>query len=170
MQKKVPTAYPIRILYVKTNEMVAAYMTNKTLEIVPGLYDVEIGTTPRQYKKDVRVNAGKELVVDIGCLTGTLTVKTVDENGKEVRSAVKITKADTGEIVNTVSSNKPTELMKGKYNIEVLAAPRQVKKDVAVNVGEEALLEFTVNAPLVPQKSAAAAKAPAQKQQNKIKK
>jgi len=168
--KKAPVSYPIRILYGKTNEMVTAYMTNRALEIVPGIYDVEIGTTPRQYQKNVRVEAGRELLVDVGCLTGTLTVKTADENDKEVRCLVKITKADTGEMVNTITSNKPTELMKGKYSVEVMSVPRQVKKDVVINVGEESMLEFTVTAPPVPQRKAAPVKAPVQRQQNKTKK
>ena len=168
--KKAPVSYPIRILYGKTNEMVTAYMTNKALEIVPGTYDIEIGTTPRQYQKNVRIDSGRESIVDVGCLTGTLTVKTVDENGKEVRCLVKITKADTGESINTIVSNKPAELMKGKYNIEIMSVPRQVKKDVAVNVGEESLFEFTVTMPPVPQRNVAApVRTPAQKQQNKTK-
>jgi hypothetical protein len=148
--KKTPAYYPLRILYGKTNEMVTAFMTNKSLEIIPGTYDIEIGTSPRQYKKDVKVEAGKETIADLGCLTGTLTVKTTDENGNEARASVRILKTDTNEMVSSIASNKPTELIKGKYNVEVMSSPRQSKKDVVINTGEESVVEFTVAAPKAP--------------------
>lgn len=154
--KKAPAYYPLRILYGKTNEMVTASMTNKAVEIVPAIYDIEIGTSPRLYKKDVRIEAGKEVMVDLGCLTGTLVVKTMDENKNDVRCTVRVTKADTGEIVSSAASNKPIELGKGKYNIDVLSSPKQNKKDVVVNTGEELTIEFTAVAPIAPQKGASA--------------
>ncbi|MDP3730635.1 MAG: hypothetical protein Q8R14_03815 [Candidatus Omnitrophota bacterium] len=152
--KKTAAYYPVRILYSNTSEMVTAYMTNKTMEIVPGHYDIEIGTSPRLYKKDVKVAAGKEAIVDMGCVVGSLTVKTTDENGKNVRSNVRITKSGTNEIVSSTTSNKPIDLGKGTYNIEVLSNPKQSKKDVKVNTGEELVTEFTVGAPIVLQKPA----------------
>ena len=154
--KKAPAYYPLRILYAKTNEMVTAYMTNRALEIIPGLYDIEIGTSPRQYKKDVKITAGKETMVDLGCLTGTLLVKVVDEDKKEVRRSVRIMRADTDEIVSSATSNKSIDLGKGVYNVDILSYPKQSKKDVKVNVGSETVVEFTVSAPAVPQKSTAA--------------
>ena len=153
--KQAPAYYPLRILYGKTNEMITAFMTNKALDIIPGVYDIEVGTSPRQYKKDVKIEAGRETIADLGCLTGTLTVKTTDENRKDVRTSVRITKSDTNEIVSVVTSNKPIELIKGKYNIDVMSSPRQSKKDVNINSGEESVAEFTV----------AATKAPAPKAQ-----
>jgi len=152
--KKAAAYYPMRILYSNTNDMVTAYMTNKTMEIVPGVYDIEIGTSPRLYKKNVKVAAGKEAIIDMGCVVGSLMVKTVDENGKNVRSNVRITKADTNEIMSSATSNKPIDLGKGIYNIEVLSNPKQSKKNVKVNVGEELVAEFIVSAPIVPQKPA----------------
>ncbi len=148
--KKSPAYYPLRILYGKTNEMVTASMTNKAFEIVPGVYDIEIGTSPRQYKKDIKVEAGKESIADLGCLTGTLIIKTADENKKDVRCSVRVIKADTNEIISSSTSNKPVELGKGKYNIDVMSSPRQGRKDVAVNAGEESVIEFTVIAPKAP--------------------
>jgi hypothetical protein len=144
--KKAPAYYPLRILGAKTSEMVAASMTNKALEIVPGVYDIEVGVSPRQYKKDVKVEAGKEVTVDLGCLTGILTVKVADENKKDVRCTVRITRSDTNEIVSSTTSNKPVELGKGKYNIDIMSAPRQSKKDVIINTSEESTVEFTVSA------------------------
>ena len=156
--------YPIRMLYPKSGEMVTAYMTNKYLEIAPGTYDVEIGISPRQYKKDVKVEAGKEGIVDLGCITGTLIIKATDENGKDVRQTVRISKADNNEMVSSSLANRPIELAGGKYNIEVLSTPRQSKKDVSVKAGEESSVEFTVKAPVAAQKSAAPSK-PAAKSQ-----
>jgi hypothetical protein len=145
--KKALAYYPLRILYGRTNEMVTASMTNRPLEIVPGIYDIEIGTSPRQYRKDVKVEAGKEVVVDLGCLTGILIVKTIDENKKDVRCGMRITRSDTNEVVSSAASNKPVELGKGKYNIDVMTSPRQSKKDVTVNTAEEAIVEFIVAVP-----------------------
>jgi len=152
--KKAAAYYPMRILYSNTNDMVTAYMTNKTMEIVPGVYDIEIGTSPRLYKKDVKVAPGKEVIIDMGCVVGSLMVKTVDEEGKNVRLSVRITRADTNEIVSSTISNKPIDLGKGIYKVEVLSNPRQSKKDVKVNAGEESMAEFVVSAPIVPQKPA----------------
>jgi hypothetical protein len=132
-------------MYGKTNEMVTAFMTNKTLEVIPGVYDIEIGTSPRQYKKDVEIEAGKETIEDLGCLTGTLVIKTTDENKRDVRIGVRITKADTNEIVSAAMSNRPIELMKGKYNVDIMSSPRQTRKDISVNTGEESVAEFTVS-------------------------
>ena len=156
--KKLSAYYPIRILYPKSGEMVTAYMTNKALEITPGVYDIEIGTSPRQYKKNVKVEAGKEAILDLGCVTGTLTVKTFDEDKKEVRQSVKISRSDNNEMVSSSLSNRPLDLAKGKYNIEVLSTPRQSRKGVDVKTGEESVIEFTVNAPAVAQKAASSQK------------
>jgi len=152
--KKAIAYYPLRILYSNTSDMVTAYMTNKTMEIVPGVYDIEIGTSPRLYKKDVKVGSGKGVIIDMGCVVGSLIVKTVDENGKNVRTNVRIMRADTNEIVSSAASNKPIDLGKGTYNIEVLSNPKQSRKAVKVNLGEESTADFVVGAPIVPQKSA----------------
>jgi hypothetical protein len=144
--------------------MVTAFMTNKGLEIIPGVYDVEVGTSPRQYKKDVKIEPGKETIADLGCITGTLLVRTVDENKKEVRTSVRITRADTNEVVSSATSNKPVELIKGKYNIDVMSSPRQSKKDVAVDTGAESVLDFVVAPPAAPVKAAPAKQAAKAKQ------
>jgi hypothetical protein len=153
--KKTSAYYPIRILYPKSGEMVTAYMTNKSLEIAPGVYDIEIGTSPRQYKKNVKVDAGKEGIIDMGCITGILTVKTADEENKDVRQSVRIMKADTNEMVSSSLSNKPIELAGGKYNVEVLSTPRQSKKNINIAAGEESVVEFTVKPPVASQRQAA---------------
>lgn len=160
--KKAAAYYPIRILYSNTSDMVTAYMTNKTMEITPGVYDIEIGTSPRLYKRGVKVGPGKEVVIDMGCVAGSLMVKIVDENDKNVRLSVRITSRDTNEIVSSTTSNKPIELGKGKYDIEVLSKPKQLKKDVRVDIGKESVVKFVVSTPIVPQKPV---KAPAKVKQ-----
>ena len=116
------------------------------------------------FNEDVKVEAGKEGIVDLGCITGTLIIKATDENGKDVRQTVRISKADNNEMVSSSLANRPIELAGGKYNIEVLSTPRQSKKDVSVKAGEESSVEFTVKAPVAAQKSAAPSK-PAAKSQ-----
>lgn len=145
--KKASAYYPMRILYPKTGDMVTAYMTNKAIELIPGVYDIEVGTSPRIYRKDVKVDAGKEIIIDMGCVVGSIQVKTIDENKKSVRANVRVTRADTNEIVSSTSSNRTIELGKGSYNVEVLSYPKQTKKDVKVALGEETVVEFTVAAP-----------------------
>ncbi len=149
--KKTAAKYPVRILYSDTNDMVTAYTTNRTIEIVPGVYDIEVGTSPVLYKKNVKVVRGKEVIIDMGCVAGSITVKTVDEKGKNVRLSVRITEADTNRIVSSTTSNKSIDLGKGRYNVEVLSKPKQSKKDVKVNLGEESAVEFLINSPIVPQ-------------------
>ncbi len=156
--KKAVAPYPIRVLYPKSGEMVMAFMTNKSMDVAPGVYDIEIGTSPRMYKNDVKVDAGKENIMDLGCVTGALTVKTTDEEGKDVRQNVRFMKAGTSELVSSSLSNRPVELVAGKYDIDLLSNPKQSKKDVSVNLGEESVAEFTVKAPIVSQKTPAASR------------
>ncbi len=142
--------YPVRIVSAKSGDILIATSTNKAIDIVPGLYDVEIGTAPKQVKKDVRVEASKEVNIDLGCTTGTLLVKAVDENGKEARYSVRIAKAENNEVVVTGITNRPIEIVQGLYNIEVQSRPAQTKKDALVNAGEEQSAEFIVQTPPPP--------------------
>lgn len=155
---KMAAYYPLRIFYSNTNDMVTTYMTNKSLEIVPGVYDIEVGTYPRLYKKNVKVAPGKEVTIDMGCVVGSLTIKTVNENGKDVRLNVRITRADTNEAVSSAISNKPVDLGEGVYNIEIFSRPKQSKKNVKVNVAGESTVEFVIKDPIVSNKPAAKAK------------
>jgi len=156
--KKAVAPYPIRVLYPKSGEMVMAFMTNKSMDVAPGVYDIEIGTSPRIIKNNVKVESGKENIMDLGCVTGSLKVKTIGEEGKDVRQSVRLMKAGTGELVSSSLSNKPIELAAGKYDLDVLSNPKQSKKDVIINAGEESMIEFTVKTPIAPQKVPAAPK------------
>ena len=148
-QKK-DARYFVRVLYPKSTDVVASMTANRPFDILPGTYDVDIGTTPRYVKKDVRIEAGKEMIVDLGCVSGTLMIKTADESGKEVQYSARITRSENNEAITTASTNRPTELLGGLYNIELFSAPKQVKKDVMVKAGEETVVEFTVQTPPSP--------------------
>lgn len=156
--KKTAASYPIRILYPNGGDMITAYISNRSIEVVPGSYDVEIGIAPRIYKKDIKVDAGKETVMDLGCVTGTLLVKVVDENMKNVRASVRIINAASNEVVSSGTSNKPMELGKGVYNVDVLTTPKQGKKDVKVNIAEDTVIEFVEKAPAAAKPAAAKSK------------
>ncbi len=154
--KKASAPYPVRVLYTKSGEMVMAFMTNKSMDVAPGIYDIEIGTSPRMYKNNVKVEAGKENTMDLGCVTGSVTVKVKTEEGKDVRQSVRFMKAGTKELASSSLSNRPVELIAGKYDIDIMSNPKQSKKDVSVNTGEESVVEFTIMAPVVPQVKRAA--------------
>lgn len=145
--KKLAGSYPVRIAYSKSNDTAAVTTTNKPIEILPGAYDIEVGTLPRQIKTDVKVEAGREAVLDLGCTTGALLVKAFDDAKKEARYSVRITKSANDEFVGTTTTNRPVELLKGIYNVDVLSNPRQTQRDLRVNEGEETGVEFLVQAP-----------------------
>ncbi|OGW84943.1 MAG: hypothetical protein A2987_01515 [Omnitrophica bacterium RIFCSPLOWO2_01_FULL_45_10] len=145
--KKKEAYYPIKALNSKSNIMVAAGSANRPIEIIPGVYDIEIGTLPRQVKKNVTIERSKEAVIDLGCTTGDLLVKTVAENNKEARYSLRIKKAGTNETVSFSLTNNPIEISQGKYDIEVLSSPVQTKSAVEIKAGEETNIEFTIPSP-----------------------
>jgi hypothetical protein len=156
---KKPAAYPVKILYEKTSSIVVSGIAGRPIEVVSGVYDVQVASLPRQTRKGVRIDPGKEVVIDVGG-AGSLKVKVLDESGKEVRSRVNIKGPDGRESVAMVWANKPVELLPGSYNIEIGSAPVQSKNDIKVEAGEETMAEFTVKAPQapVPRPAPAAAK------------
>lgn len=145
--KKKDAAYLMRVVAAKSNILVAAGTTNRPLEVMPGVYDIEIDIVPRLVKRGVRLEAGKETVVDLGVATGSLTAKVLDENGKQLRYTARIRNASNNEMVSSGSSNRATELQPGTYNIEVLTNPVQTRKGVSVMAGEAAAAEFIVQLP-----------------------
>lgn len=148
-QKK-DVSYPVRILYSKSNEVAAVAITNRPLEILPGIYDIEVATVPKQMKKDVKVELGRENLIDLGCTVGTLTIKAIDENNKAVRYGVRIAKPENNEPVATAIANRPIEILQGLYNIEIASTPKQEKKEIKVTAGEETVVEFSVKTPPAP--------------------
>ncbi|MBI4974620.1 MAG: hypothetical protein HZC19_02255 [Candidatus Omnitrophica bacterium] len=150
--KKTTASYPVKILHSKSKDMVAGTTSDRPVEVFPGVYDVEIGTIPVQVRKEIKVDPGKEAISDLGCTTGTLLVKALDENKKEVRLGLRITKSENNELVTSTATNRPLEILQGVYNVEISSTPKQDRKDVKVNAGEDTLIEFLVQAPAVPPK------------------
>ena len=133
-----PASYPVRVFYAKSDILVTMLATNRpSPEILPGHYDLEIGTVPKQFKRDVKIEAGKETVIDMGKVTGILNVSAVDDKSAPVRVRINIKKADGNEIVSSGSSNTPIELVEGTYTVEVFSKPAQTHKDVKIKAGEE---------------------------------
>ncbi|MDP3804223.1 MAG: hypothetical protein Q8Q87_01580 [Candidatus Omnitrophota bacterium] len=150
--KKKDAYIPVKILAQKSGMTVASGATNRPIQVLSGMYDVEIGVMPRQLKKDMKVEAGKVALVDLGYSMGAVIIKAADENNKEVRLSARIKKADTGEVAASIVTNRPVEILKGTYIVELLSAPVQTKKDVVIEAGSEAIVEFIVQAPLAPAK------------------
>lgn len=156
--KQKPAAYPVRILYAGTKMAVTAVIANKPVEVGPGTYDIEVGMVPLLVKKDVKVEIAKEAVIDLGCMVGDLMVKVVDETGKEKRANVRVRKAGAGEVIVTGVSNKPLEIVEGRYDVEVGLLPVQSRKDVQVKAGAETAVEFVAAPQAKPAVGAASAK------------
>jgi hypothetical protein len=154
---KKAASYPVRVMYSKSTVVAATGSSNRPIEVVAGTYDVEVGTVPRHVKKDVKVEAGKDVSVDIGS-SGSLIVKVKDESGKDVRGAARLKKSDNGELVASPALNKTSDVLPGTYIVELAAFPQQSKSDVKVNAGEETVVEFVIQAPPAPVAKPAAPK------------
>lgn len=157
--KKNPANYNILILYPKSNIIVASWRTNKPIELLPGVYDVSIEISPKRLEKGVKVDAGKETIVDLGCVSGSLSVKAADENGKQARLTVMLKNPATNETVAYGTTGKPMEVVPGTYNVDLLTLPAQSKKAIKINAGEEMTIEFLVKSPPPPAPPKAPAKA-----------
>jgi hypothetical protein len=139
----------INITHPKSNMPITTVSTNKPIEIVSGVYNLEIDTLPRQTKNGVKVEAGKETSLDLGVVSGSIIVKTPDENGKERRISVRVKSPATNTVVASTVSGRSLEIGPGEYDVEILTTPAQTKKGVKVKLGEETGIEVTV--PLQPQ-------------------
>ncbi|MBP7056189.1 MAG: hypothetical protein KBB52_05000 [Candidatus Omnitrophica bacterium] len=144
-QKK-SASYPVRIMQTGTKVSAGNFIANRPFEIAPGVYDIEIGMVPPMMKKGVRVDTGKESVIDIGAVTGDLIVKCLDENKKEQRVSLRIKKSGANDVVASTSANRPIEITEGVYDIEVASNPPQTSKGVSVKAGAATQIEITVPA------------------------
>lgn len=157
--------YPIRVFYEDSAVPVATGMTGKPMEIVSGPYDIVIVTMPN-IKKNVRIETGKEALMDLGANMGELTIKAADESGKPARVPCRIRNKDTGEMVASSVTNRPLELISGLYEVEIQQKTGvPLKKEAKINPGESTMMEFVVQAPPAPARAAVKApvKAPAKK-------
>ena len=141
-------SYRVKIMENKSNNVLVMAVTNRPVDIISGIYDIEVESFPKYVKKDVKIEAGKENVLDWGLASGALTVKAVDVDKKEVKSNLRITK--NNEVIFLGQANRPVEVLEGLYNIEILSKSAQSKKDVKVTAGEETVVEFTVEKPQAP--------------------
>ena len=159
--KKKDASIPVKVMRQKSNLMAAAVTTNRPLEIAPGAYNIEIETLPHQAKNDVKIEGGKETVLDLGVVSGSLVIKALDENGKDARASVRIKNpADNSAVASTVT-NRPIEIGPGEYDVEILSSPFQTKKGVKIVSGEETSVGILIQAP--PPQAASKATAPAKK-------
>ena len=105
----------------------------------------------------VTIEAGNEKVLDLGVITGAISVKVVDENKVEIKGvhqSLQIKKADTNELLSSTRANKPVEIRAGTYTVEIGTVPPQINKDVKVNPGAEVVLEVVIQTPPPPQAKA----------------
>ncbi|MCX5677859.1 MAG: hypothetical protein NTY76_02000 [Candidatus Omnitrophica bacterium] len=161
--KKKAASYPINVYHPKTGNAIISTTTNKPLELLAGTYDIEIGLLPKVAEAGVVIEAGKEKILDLGIVTGTLIVKAVDEKGIEIKDArqpVKVKKAGTNELIVSTKVNKPVEIKQGTYDIEIGTVPPQINKDVKVKPGEDKVVEVAIH-------TSSQAKAPAAPSQAK---
>lgn len=159
--KNKDASIPAKIMRQRSKLMVAAVTTNKPFEIVPGVYDIDIETLPRQTKNDVRIEGGKETALDLGVVSGALLVKALDENGKEARANIRVKNPVSNVVVASSVTNKSLEIGPGEYDVEILSSPFQTKKGVKITTGEETSIGILVQTP--PPQSAPKTAAPAKK-------
>ena len=141
--KKLPAAYPVRVFSGKVGSALVLGSTNRPIDIMSGAYEIEIGGIPPFPRKMIKVFSGKEAIEDIGCVTGSMTVKVVDASGKEVRSMFMIRKAGKRDVITAGSTNNPVEIAEGIYDVEVSLRPSQVKSGIKITAGDSSVVEFT---------------------------
>lgn len=147
--KNTAASCPISVCHPNTNNTIITTTANRPIELLAGAYDIEIGILPKVVETAVTVEPGKEKVLDLGVMTGTLIVKAVDEKGmekKDARQSVKVKKAGTGDLIINTRVNKPIELRQGTYDIEIGTIPLQINRDAKVKSGEEAVVEVIIHA------------------------
>jgi len=142
--QKRDASFPVRIFNPKSNIPLVTMAANRSIDLVRGTYDIDIGTAPVQRKNGVLVESGKESVIDIGCVTGKLLVKAIDENKKELKYQLRVKKSGTNEFVASGVSGRAIEIMSGVYDVDILSNPAQSRKGVEIKPGEETAAEFIV--------------------------
>lgn len=138
--------YNFKILDRQSGFVMGAGVTNKTVETLPGSYDIEIGGTVSQVKKGVNIEAGKDTVIDLGVLTGSIVAKAKDADGKEIRYTVNIKVSGSSQSVATGATGVDIEVAPGTYDIELMSSPKQTIKNIKVSAGEVKGVDFMVQA------------------------
>lgn len=120
----------------------AALNSNKAEELLAGKYDIVLETTPPKIYKGVKVSKGKENIVNLGTITGSIRVAALDARGKNANYRIKILYPKSASPVTDTMTNRAVELIPGRYDIEIQTSPSQVKKDLKVVVGKETVIEL----------------------------
>jgi len=137
--------YDVKVFHAKSRNIVCSVASNRSIELLPGIYDLEITTLPPDTRKDVKVEAGKENLVDAGSITGTLTVKaTKSSDGTPLEGMAFVKRPGTNESLATISTNKMVRLLRGSYQVELSGDKTKTKKDVTIEVGKDSVLEFSI--------------------------
>ncbi len=148
--KNNPAFFPVSVYHPKTNIKIASGVANRPLELLAGVYDIEIAVLPKITQAAVIIEPGKEKSLDLGVLTGALIVRALDQNKAEkidARQSVRIRRADTNELLINTRINRAVEIGPGKYNVEIDTIPPQISKDIKVITGKEAVVEVLIQAP-----------------------
>jgi hypothetical protein len=155
--------YSVRVFYPGTNTVVAAGVCGRPMEIIGGMYDVEVGTMPKQVKKGAVIETGKDMLVNFAMSMGSLIVKTTDENGSQIKLSARISKAGNNEPLVSIATNRAVDLVGGSYIVEVLSKAGPVKKDANIAVGGTTTLDVMIAtpAPAAPVATVVPVKAPA---------
>lgn len=150
--------YAVRVRLPNLGSSIAAGSSNRPIEVMKGVYDIEVGTTPVRIFKGVKVTACKETGLDIKSVPGILVVKAFDEEGKTPALTVKAIDPATKQSIIVFSTTRAVEILEGKYDIELISKPPQLRKDIEVRPGEETRIDFTVQAQVKKTASASAKK------------
>lgn len=142
-----PAPYSVKLLYPNSSFVAATFMTNRPVEVLSGTYDVEIAITPKRVEYGVRVEAGKDKALDMGAVTGSLTVKAFDEGKKELKLNFKVKNQAKGDVIANGVTGRLMELVPGTYAIDLASSPAQTKGDVKVSGGSASDVEFAVETP-----------------------
>jgi Ca-activated chloride channel family protein len=103
-----------------------------TLYVDPSYsYDLKVHTIPPQYKKGIKLIAGKHNTIAVDAPQGSLNLK-IDgvTNYKNLQALVIDPK--TKEIVNVQDFNANIKYITGSYDVEILTLPRLTQKGVSI--------------------------------------
>ena len=146
--KKKEFVLPIKTTRPGPGSFAALITANRNAEFAPGTYNLEIATVPPQARNGVHIDAGKAALINLGVVTGSITVKALDGSGKPERFNVRLINIANKAAAAATITNRPLEILPGDYDIELQSTPAQVKKGIKVSAGEETSVEFTVLAPV----------------------
>lgn len=133
----------------RSSVLSTAFITSRTLELLPGTYDIEIETVPVKIYKGIKVANGRETVEDLGRPTGSFEVKAVNSAKKAIAYPVKVLYAKSNVVAASGLANRPMEIVAGVYDVEIASIPVQAKKDVRIDAGKEVSVDSGASGTLI---------------------